>query len=100
MGVWGRESWWGFRGGASHTPSRTSKLLFWECEICRGLSQGGPGGVRPHDLRAFNMVIPLLCQLPANRPTGAHFLLLRGSRRGCKLPGEARGLARRSCSAL
>lgn len=47
-GVWGREGWWGLRGGGSHTPYRTSKLQPWECEICRGLSQGGPGGVRPH----------------------------------------------------
>lgn len=26
--------------------------------------------MRPHCLRAFNMVIPLLSQLPVNRPTG------------------------------
>lgn len=36
-GLWGPQE-----EGAGHTPSRTSKLLPWGCEICRGLGQGGP----------------------------------------------------------
>lgn len=100
MGVWGRESWWDSEEGASHTPSRTSKLLSWECEICRGLSQGGPGGVRPHDLRAFNMVIPLLSQLPVNRPTGPISSPSRAAGGAVNSLERQRGQARLPCSAF
>lgn len=44
--------------------------------------------MRPHYLRAFNMVIPLLSQLPVNRPTRPISSFFRAGGRGCKLPGE------------